>query len=726
MNPLRFRARIRNPLGHELDLTDRIDDDGLGTLTDALDEDLLQIVASDIGLDLVDDDGKARAFLAPGVPGDVYEIIVERETGLRRPKWRRIFGGVLDIPFSIDIDRKDGVVSLTAFAYGKLLEQASAETIRRTVTGRTGTVSASSAVVTVDDTTDLRVGDDIQLATAAVEESQRIFSVDGPTQVTTVKTWTNAFTNAPLELLTPYERDRSIEWLAGQLFTTGGIADYEVSIDHEISGTPVATDMSRAGTFGGSGLPALVPRSITDVDGEIKIRYASGNAKSAPNARDGFHDDGGANTGILDWQPYVLTEPALVDLEERAGNDDGTIAPDYASGNEYQYSLFAEFVADDPDDHVNLRLRRDGSNLAIIDSYDTGGGAGHTKKSLEYDPVNLGVWTSYRRSPGDAVTGDLEKIEFYDAGTAAQTDIVGNAVGAFRHLRCVRSLGLMAAYNGSTTLDLYDLASKTKVRTLTAPTGLATWTLRAWDTWLAGLAQIGAAWFVVIWDTRTWAEIARYKVGAPGTNQPYLAVFRDEERGRNLAVGFAGSSYFVLGLAFEGVLPYANFEGMSCAKALADLAVCAGAYLRVDEHRIGGLLSRILAPAGTPKEIGTPLEWSSTPFGERYVRQVVVTGKDADGNDVKEIAGATGESQYQIEISSQLISTAGVAFAVGQQYFGLFGTPRPLEELTIEEPAGGALAALDSVRLEGRTYVVLEAETHLADREQDLVLLGVD
>ena len=100
MIPL-LTVEITSPLGEVLDVTDRIDRDGVNSISEEVAEDLIQIVHSDMDLELRDADGVVESFFAGAAPDDLYEIRVTRDTLKRRPKSITLFGGVLELPWSL-------------------------------------------------------------------------------------------------------------------------------------------------------------------------------------------------------------------------------------------------------------------------------------------------------------------------------------------------------------------------------------------------------------------------------------------------------------------------------------------------------------------------------------------------------------------------------------------------------------------------------------------------
>ena len=182
--------------------------------------------------------------------------------------------GTLDVPWSIHIDRRDHLVSLQVFSFSKILEGVSAETVKRTVTGRTGTVSIGSKVVTVSSTTDLAPNDLIELDDGTTQEEQTIAEVVSATRVDTVVAWTNAFSADTLTLLTPFYRFKTIEFLLNELFDAATIPDRVYELVGEINASLIVSALNEAGLPPGVKTPFLY-RSRIDVGASVCRRCHS-------------------------------------------------------------------------------------------------------------------------------------------------------------------------------------------------------------------------------------------------------------------------------------------------------------------------------------------------------------------------------------------------------------------------------------------------------------------
>jgi hypothetical protein len=719
---LELQVTITAPNGAVLDVTDRISADDMGSITESVEDDLLELVHGDMDFELADSDGIVAAFFEGAEASDLYEIVVLREGTGRRPGWTRLFAGVLDLPWSVQIDRKDKRVSVQAFSNSNRLERTSAESIKRDVSGRTITTTAGAATATLSSTTDVKSGDQITATDSTAEETRTVATVDSATQVTCTENWSKSFSAATLTLETPYLRNKTVEYLAGQAFTTAGVTTYDVETgDQPFADYPVATELNTDGLN-----TSLYPRSLTIQSGKITATFNSGNRKQATSPSSGFVDGAAATTAQGDWRPYLSVEPA--GIEQNGILDDGRAAWDHTNGFYYTLRTYDSGAGLNA---IKLMLVRDGVDLAEIDGFGTtGSGDYHDNMQLDYEPANNRVWVSARRST------DIKIFKYYDVG-GASVGFVETLNTVYGNPRSVASLSYMAFHRktgsagaGSTSMDLYRVSDRLVDRTVTVPTSLLVWTLRATGAFAAALYTSGSTVRVILWSLPDWTQVADYEVAASSGGTRLLTVFEDATRSPSefVFIGAAGGRYFVLSRYFDGVISYANFEGMSCAAALRELALVSLSVVMVDHYNIGSLRSRSLIESDRNElEVTDPLEQTTLPVWEQYRNSVEVTGESESGDEVRAIAGVTGDSSHRLELDSKLVTHESIAQVVGAQYHAFLSVSRVQENVTVaeadmEEPARpfGRL-----VRMLGRRFLVLEAETDPISREQDLTLVEV-
>lgn len=758
---------ITDPNGVEFDVTGRIAE--ISTLQEGTEEDLLEFIHGDIDLELNDRDGEVEKFFRGAGVDDEFIVRIYRETGDRRRKWDVAFGGVLDIPHSLTYHRKDQMVSVQVFSYTKKLERGDADAVKRDIGAVTGTVTADSRIVTVSSTTDLVVGDLISLEDIDNREENTIASVDSSTQITCVDQFTNAYTDDTFTLESPYYRNKSIEFLAGELFDAAGIDDYDISIFERLAEWPVRTAMNVAGMDA----PLGAVWSIVEVNGQIAVDVTQNRSTEdselfvADNPIDGFSSGGAQTERYYDWRPYTNTEPGTILQGPRW--DTGQIAPDHGNGIKYQLVMDVVLAGATTlyliDADVGV-----GSPVATIDSYSTGGATeGYDMAALEYDPVNDYVWISYQQG-----NGGTEGLKIYDVSGATLSASLLSTAGSFRCVNRPREKGkeiiswmTFKEYNAPTlrvfSLDESDTTQLGQIASQTVPAGLNIWTLRLYGDYLVGMYSGGSKTRIRVWSTTiTKAEqkgiepfdtvadyvvsndaapIGRFAVQVGWLEPPgwtatnlfpdaaaavignYLTVFTLAED-RDILVGCAaGQDFFVLSPYFDGVLDYANFEGLSCAAALRELAATTAAYTTVDRYQTGYLKSRLgTALQQIPEDLTVPLERTSYPVTDWYKDSIKITGEDIDGNKIEEIVGEAGESARRLDVTGSLIQSDSIAAALGTAYYEFLSRAREEEHVEVREN-GRLIRPLDHVILDDRTYLVVEVESDIQAERQQLRLI---
>jgi len=723
---LKVRITLLGPGGELMDITDRAVD-RLGSIEERVEELRTQLVHSDLDLEVDDYDGQIEALLTGVQPTDVWELVIEREVIERsRRRTRRIFAGQLDLPQAVQYDRKEKIVSLQVFGFSALLANASAETVRRTIGTLTGSVTAATNTVTVaPNTTDLRVGDQIQLSNGVFEEDQVVSEVTSATQIKTVKNWGSTFATSTLTVLTPYYRNKGIQFLAEALFDAAGVVDRDVQLDSDLASFPVATPMNR------DGLPATAPEDILDKAGYISMTFGTGNRKQTTGPREGFADGAASNNARGDWRPYLATEPGtfpehgtLLDIWRMGLNPDSDPldnAVAWNHGGNHDYHVLRTAVVT-PSPLSRVRYFRDGSFVVLLD--EVADEQGYENLSIEYEPSAGRVWVSYDGSPAGGRTGTWT-IRESDGLDEQAVSGVGNG-----RLRYIQGLGRMAHLSGAgyppSILRLIDPATGTITSThdLTAVLAgdtLDHWTLRIFGSNILALAYGGARTRLMIFDFG-FDLVAAYVVAASAASPRFLTVWTDTASSVDYGIGYAGGLYFVIGNGYAGIVPYADFEGMSCAAALQELATISAATASVDLYKTGRLWARGYQRPTVAADLPEPIEQETFPVTEFYVGSVEATGKTEDGQDIAVLVGDPGDSARRLTVESNLITTEAIAMAVAQAQFAFYGRAVSQENGTFPlDPI--PVPALAEVTLSGRSYLVMESSVHLQDSEQDLVLL---
>lgn len=749
-----FNVYLVTPTGVTLDITARLTKGGLGTITEAAEEDFLILTHSDQTLALDDRDGYIRGLLDGAATTDRWELVVERETGKRQPKWERAFAGVLDLPWSVGYDPETREAKMQVFSYSKTLERTTAETVRRNITGVTGSVTVGSATVTLTSTTGLQSGDVVQLTKAAdgATESQTVKSVDSATVVTCTATWGNTFASgSPMELLTPYHRNRDPLLTVADLFTAAGVMSQNVSIS-PVTGAP-AIPVPMNGNGGRGLIRSLVPVTAANL---LNLRLTTDVTRfKAPECRTGFIVDTATTTAQGDWTPYTPTEPATILTTTGAGGsptvDRGGI------GWKYPYTAalwwWPTGYTDVSNSYCDV-LRQDGTLLAQVDTI--GNTNGYSIVAGEWVPSDSGVWVYFHRG-GNSTVGKLRRV---DSGTGAVSDVSLLNTGIPRY-----SVQTDRVYTWDTNGDGKFSDPGTGILREWLPTGARNLT-RSIDLsgyigrgqgylWAARIVDTGGAkymllpyisprpystlargWLLVL-DLNNLTVVQNIKVGSRQVDHVQGTVYQDSLRGCQVyaanysresgsgLTGVAVSDWVAAAPCYAGVIPYADLSGKSVAGGLKELAVCCGAFMDVDVYNTGRFLPRGALERQAPVAILSGLvNRKDRQIWEFYRTSVEVSGRDEAGTDFTVVAGDQAKGALRTSVSSNLVTTPTMAAAVAGIYAAYLSQARAQADVTQPE-LDELLKAWDVVELDDGNWFITQVRTNLEAETQDLRLFQV-
>ena len=725
---------LHAPGGITFDLSDRVDLGSIGEIEEGIEEDLTQFTHGDLGLEIRDPDGAVERLLTadPLAPGFTVELL--RETKRRgRVVWERLFGGVLDQPWSVKINVKEQTVSLRAFSYSKLLEQTSAETVCRQITGRTGTVGAGSAAVTVSDATGMLAGDKFTLTSATSEEERTILSIAGAV-ITADSVFANAYTAATLTVTTPWHRSASLAYLAGALFEAAGIDDYSVILsDADTEHFPSPAHTGTIATTANQDLLTLTVHAGRLLATRLVIIAAV--AFDTADARTEWTQLLPGERYKADWTPYHPSEPAalLATTTYTPREDDKDIGSTRAAGAgsngkarpcwDFSNSWVmggATFSWDI--NSGNSRLWMNGVNKGQIEAT-----IAYSAIFLEYDPVNFRVWYSRCRS-----TGSLRMS--YIANPAAPGTLVDLSTTEAGKMRMIRPLSLMAVHlhtdniTPTNRIAIWTLAGA-KLRELTLPsTEIEIWTMRAIEDKVACLYRLAGEWRCIIWQYPTWTVESDRSLGGPASGEAFLTTFDDPEGGARQFFAFAGSTVWASVIApwYAGIVPLADFSDQSCAAAMADLATVAGTQFIVTPERIGEFRNRLFIDRERDipiLSIDRPLTLTRQPIWEGYRTRVKVTFTDSSGESAEIVRGATGDSSRSLDVETQLIQVEGQAEWLADRLASFFSKQRAGAEAEVMET--GPVHAGDRIYIAGDPYLVLESNHDPAGRRHEFSLVAI-
>ena len=744
-----YLLTLKTPDGEEFDITERLMKGDLGRLTETLEETLTRLTHSDIALSLDDRDGFLENLFGLVLPTELWQVFLERETLTRRQKWELLFGGVLDLPWSLQLRPKDKAVQLQAFSYTKQLERSSGEDVRRTITGtRTLTVTAGSNSTTFNDSGGFKKGDTIRVYDSENDEEHTISFIRGNTVIVTTN-FTNSFTAATVELLTIYNRWIAIDELAAAIFSAAGFTAEAVDIADFGTASPFLS------TLGSDGTQPTDPLSFVHDGTTIRANWAqtlgggSTASRTSASLASKFQDSSATVQAYGDWRPYRATAPGAI--LTRALKADGSVADDTGdTAWDYLANVSWWMTFDStPDDYILNRSSGAPATFTLPEGF-TGGTQGILvpRSSLDFCPdvgVAGMVWII---APTKLGVGP-ENYKLFELDVNAGTFTTIATLGAYTfgakapRMRYSNALGRMVIENPfSGNFELWDVASKTIVANIPRlKFGIALlWTLRVLGGRIYMLYEHDGSTRLKSWDSTTFAEVGDVTVAAAlsaravifasqsDRARSYLTIYRDPLLNRDVLIGYAGTQYFILDTAYSGVIDYADFSGLSCAEAAKEVAYLLGAYVKIDAYALAALRPRILAiamadaDAQVLDEPEAPLEIERSPVWEDYRSSVEIKGTRPDGSSVTVLVGDTGDSARRLSLTPKLKVSDSIAVAMATSFHSHFNTVRKEERMTIRN-TGVLLRPLDHAWFESRPYLVVEAETDLLQEEQDLRLI---
>lgn len=716
-----IRYWLTAPDGTVYDITSRADIESQGTLIEETEDDLLQFTYGNIDLTLDDRDEFLSGLFDSAEHGDVFRIEIERETGRRRPKWERLFAGVLDVEGSVTRDDAAKTVDVSAYSLAKLLEAADASSLKRSIVGRTGTVSVGATLVTVTDTTGLEVDDQITLGTGDYTETQTILSIDSTTTLHTYTAFTNSFTDAVLTLVTPYLRKRTVADLARQVYGLAGFTSVSVDVAAELETVPFATSLRS------SGLPGGAPTGMAERSSAIAV-WQSGHRYSAADVDTGF-SDAGVDAAKLDWRPYLASEPVTFQAGSR------TQIRDYVSAGHELYELRID------DDGTNYRLRVYKAGVLLVEVDTTNHTAPepngqYIMTSFEVAAAWGEVWVSWTKTTQSTHKvwdgeGWIWETTYLTGRGMKRYDTSGSLLQTWNlisgRLRFVAADGQMAVDRHDTALlQFYDHGSVSRSG---SGGSLDMWTFRKFGAFYAAITT-GPPYAVVLIDAASLAELGRFPVSTNAAGSSEATVFTKGGLISPEYEGYAGGKWFSVSLRASGVVPYFDCEGKSAAAALRSLAMFAAAHAWIDEDGIGYVIGRSAAfnSLTYALEIGQPIGAPKRrPFWEWWRRSVRVGAKDETGADVEAFAGDVADSASRPDVDCDIPMSASYCGVVASAYARLLGrTPVPRQsDETIDEPPDGRVRLLGKVTRDGVTMLAMRVESDLRGETQDVSLAEV-
>lgn len=742
-----FLVTLITPDGAEYDITWRTQD-GSVVLHESIDYLLTEIAHDDMDLDLDDRDGFLQGLFKGVDAGDVWQVRLQRETGIAG-RWETLFVGILDLPESIREQPLKKLISMQAFSQSKLLENASAEAVRRNIAQLT--VDAAGTVVTYVsggfgvEFGFLQPGDSITITNYTTTETRIVSDVVDLTTLHTTVAFPVSFDNAVMTLDTPYMRNLTVAQLVARLFNAAGITDQAID-----AGTgprfssPVAQPINAGGIS-----PSLLPVSLAAYGSPQKVRVllTDGTQCDFANFVDGptVSTGGPVYCGGDSWPHAGGVDVGIITRNGKY--DNGEQCWDYNNVEWYVLQNVSGAPVTPPPPTVRQLRVRSWANSAgtgfpthegIIDG-DLSVGFGTNAWLYSYLDHEAGgkVWCSFKRRLG----GPGEGVSTYDPATDAVAVVRTDASGQLRFVRGamlpgVTGSGVMVFYNlTSRKLEFYDSASAIILATIDPPPGdVRLWTFRWYeDLQLACvLVHYNDQTRLYGWNTPDMSQAFDHVVAATQSVVPFLTGLVLD--GVTYPFGYAGGNYFVLANSLVGVIPYADFSELSVQAALKDLALLSGSCVDVSVDRVGRFRQRSDLTANPDARVlgfdrgdqDAPLQLETRPLFADYrpAVEVKATGLDGTTFDPPPMAGDRAKSAKRLTVTPSLRMTESMGLSMASAVFSYVGQKRAEATGKWDSP-DAFLHPLDQVQFRGETYQVVRVDTDVRTNEQTMRLVQI-
>ena len=712
--PERVAVILEAPSGQLLDVTDRVA--SVRQVTEELEEDAGQLVHDDLDLELRDRDGLVRSFLRGAGPGQEWVVrVYQRLLEQRRRPWCTLFAGLLDVPFSIQVDRRAATVRLQVFSYSKALDLVSAEQVRRAFDFTTA--SGSGSTVTVDGTTtNVAVGDELELNVGGSPTyAGTVTAIASGTQLTVSPALNATYVSVPSEITTPYYRQRSVQFLVDQVLEAAGIKRFEiVSGNPATSAAPFPQAVVLEGVDGGAAadISSAAALSLVQVGSAIRwYRLGEGFSSSSDLTGDWTQGATGNTAAVLDWRPYLDAEPGSLISGPVDGNG-YTYHPDYTRGDYWRLLVSGTTRQAELNGTTTVDLELGAPS--DVNAVGFGGNVAH-EPSLDrlwfcYPTSNLGSGGHLgfvdRDDSDNVVTLDTS-VEFQGLALLRRAGVVFVETENDWRFYSIDG-GLQAAIDNTPRITFASYVREVGNLIAVPYFSSGAINVRFLDRSLNTVADVVA----IDGASEANVKVAVWQPSADATERLVIAT-HDELR--------------VLSTEFEGVIDYADFDDLTAADAMSEFAALLGSWFQVDASRSAAFVAR--TAVGSPstlqvRELEAPIAATETPFPvASYATQVTVSGQAADGSGFEVVRGNPAPGARDLELESRFIRSEQLAGALGDQLVAY--TSQQRGELDVTVIAERPYHVLQLVRFEGVLYRVTRVRRDIQAGTQALELVEV-
>lgn len=711
-----FQLILKSPEGVSYDVTERMSLEDSGTLSLSVERNLHEFRAGDFSVILEDGDGEMAALFEDAEPSDRWDLKFFRDD-------EPLFLGVVIPVDMVSIDRRNFTVEINAVDLSKALEDVTAETVRRPSTSYalTATATAGTNLLTLNTTAGLMNGDELNLFQGLTSEDVVIALVKSSTQVQLTDNTLYTFTSAAtVTLSTPYYRARTPAFLIDALLDAAGdrIAGRSVQLTGPTGRVPVFADQSTNLLD-----QILVPTSLLQKGGKQFAGFAATSFDQASPETDWGSVAPARNW--VDWTPYrtqAQGEPAT--FANSPSGDPDQYGVDFTPG-----ALVAYFL--DTNGAALCRLNKytsaDGVTWAgptiIATVFSAGAGNTVVGFSGDYDSTRNRFYYVARGSAGTqefgyydlsgATDNTISTASTYSlAGTirySAEADLLMLRNAKDNHFEAWRDVTKQHDSPVFTSLVLMDAK---QLRFLAG----------RWI-WLGTSRGVPTVFFTDN-DFASVLQIPLTEALPPGSSTAYKAtIVNGQFRIALNAVSSSGTvmaRYFVGSELFSGIVPYADFTGMSITEALVELAVILNGVYGIDRDGKARFVLRDLDSGEASVSLDDLIiERSDLPVWQETFDYVEVS---AEGG-VKGAAGTKTAVSRNLSVSVRLPVSGGVATSIAEYLFRFYSVKRQLVRASFDDADDYPLQLMDPVTLDGNSWLLYQVDRDCGQHQAQAVLL---
>lgn len=735
-----------------IDITARVELDGLGTINRAMERDLLTFKTGDMTFRCINPDGFFDDLFATLGQTDHWTVKVYRR-GLVQ------FWGVIIGQGSIDLDPVERTVEITAYGLTKVLDQTDGNLVRRILPAAGWALNGSHGpgggglLTLTPNASDLLTGDSLHITDHVNSEDVIIRQRVNSTQVQLEAPLANTYASGTaLVLNSASHRFRDIEYLARALFGAG----YVPLLDLRLNDSQFAKLAPTPVNLQSLSLANNARRGMTQYTGKWHVDIHGVDGYSQDDPTEAWITQGLPDQGVYDWTPFftqaeqAALNPATVGLP--TGEPVKIFEPVVGStqegvtGNRYATYWGAVDLFSSPfriwgmsiglvSNALIQNTTADGVTYAGTTTVTLPADAASTSDDscVEYDPGRNIVYVTWKHN-----ASSNRHFRYRDLGGASWVDCKQGddsaSTGYFGPRYCKELDGvLVLRCDANSSVGPFEIClfrGATRVWKRPFPGCLVQpifFNPSFYPTRTARFVE-GSIYMALVSDgavqlLRSDDLFLSYtmRVLAPNTTNTVIMATRIGATYR--VACYRGSSpkgYFICAPLFAGVIEHADFAGVSAAEGLKKLSVLANALFWTDDDLAGHFVARDLYDPGAITDIEPLLlEQTDTLIWEEAAQYVKVSGGGAEAT-----SGDAGFASEGIDLESSFVPNEATAQAMADAYKAFYSALRRYVQVKVLDVDGRIYYPLDRVTIgDGRRYLVYESDQDLANDEVSLTLL---